>query len=493
MQTKTTQSSAKASHKTSSKNSPRTRAKIHSSKRSGVAKHLVVKKSKQSHNPLKHELLRPTTLLHKVHAIMALALSLITIVAGIWGIIIGNVSAAPATGTGYTLTSQLGNCLDNRGGSTANGNTVWLYTCNKTIAQEWTISGDGTIRNQGHCLDVKYSGVTPGTIVWLYNCNGTGAQQWQSTANGTVINPQSKLCLDVRDGMTASGVQAQVYTCNSTPAQTWTLAKTATSVPTPVPSPTPTPTPTPVPPSTGSATPKGPGGSWALKFSDEFSGSVVDYKKWDWRSTAEANWYTKAANGRDGTSNPGNQQLEFDQPSNCSVANGVLSLNAKPDSVTIGGKTYKWSSCLLTTTNSYKFKYGYIEVSAKFPAAKGFWPAFWTWQDKSNNISGSGETDGFEYYSDNKTNLYLTQHQGKGGECTYAMKFNPTTEFHSYGVDVEPTGTTWYVDGVKACSVTGTTSGLTNIILDNFVYSQIAPAAGSTGSVHFDYVRAWQK
>ena len=73
-----------------------------------------------------------------------------------------------------------------------------------------------------------------------------------------------------------------------------------------------------------------------------------------------------------------------------------------------------------------------METSAKFPANKGFWPAFWTWGASGYSGSANGETDAFEYYSDNTTNLYLTSHVGAGGSCTYAMPFNPTAGFHTY-------------------------------------------------------------
>jgi len=38
----------------------------------------------------------------------------------------------------------------------------------------------------------------------------------------------------------------------------------------------------------------------------------------------------------------------------------------------------------------------------------------------------------------------------------------------------------------------GVSTGLTNIIVDNFVYSKIPPSAGTTGTMLVDYVRAWQ-
>ena len=205
--------------------------------------------------------------------------------------------------------------------------------------------------------------------------------------------------------------------------------------------------------------------------------------KWADRSHAEADG---------GHGNKGNQQLEWNQGKNCSVANGLLTITARPDDIrSASGIQYDWSSCLLTTTPSYSFRYGYMETRAKFPSQKGFWPAFWTWQVPGYNQWT--ETDAYEYYSDNPGRLYLTQHSGSGGGCTLSsLGFNPSQGFHTYGVDIKPSGTDFYVDGRRVCSVAGTSTGLTNIIVNMAVYSRIPPEPGTVGIKQVDYVRAWQ-
>lgn len=221
-----------------------------------------------------------------------------------------------------------------------------------------------------------------------------------------------------------------------------------------------------------------------MKFQDEFDGTAVDWTKWADHSSAE---------GDGGHGNKGNQQLEWNQGKNCSVASGLLTITAKPDSITsASGTHYDWSSCLITSSPSYAFQYGYIETRAKLPSPKGFWPAFWTWQAAGNNKWT--ETDVFEFYSDNHTRLYLTQHSGAGGGCNLAnLGFDPTQGFHTYGANIKPTGgTDFYIDGQKVCTAAGTSTGLTNLIVDMFVYSQIPPAAGTVATTQVDYVRAWQ-
>ena len=261
------------------------------------------------------------------------------------------------------------------------------------------------------------------------------------------------------------------------PPPTTTSTASTTTVATPPP-----PVQAPPPPSASGTNPLGAPGSWSLAFSDEFSGSALDTGKWATKSSAE---------GDGGQGNTGNQQLEWNQPSNCSVSGGALTMTAKPDSITSpSGHHYDWSSCLLSSTPSYAFRYGYIKERAQFPTQKGFWPAFWTWQAPS--VNQWVETDAYEYYSDNHTRLYLTQHSGSGGGCNITLPFDPTTGMHVYGTDIEPTGTDWYVDGVHVCHTGSTSAGMTNIIDDMFVYSVIPPAPGTVAHKTIDYIRAWQ-
>ncbi|MFF3112775.1 family 16 glycosylhydrolase [Kitasatospora sp. NPDC057904] len=301
---------------------------------------------------------------------------------------------------------------------------------------------------------------------------------------------------------------------------------TLPSVPTlpsaPLPS-APTPTdPSPRPPTTPARpAPAGPAGPWDLKFADEFDGTSVDRTKWSFQSAAEADWSAAPF----GTGNPDNQQLEFDQPANCTVSGGTLDITAKPDDITsAGGRHYAWSSCMLNSSPSYAFRYGYTEIRAKLPAPKGFWSALWTWAAPGVSIPANGETDAFEFYSDDHSRLHLTQHNPGGAPqdllpgfpwpgitrpgpnvpgrnvpgsnavgTVHRPGFDPAADFHTYGVDIEPSGTDWWIDGRMVFHSSRTSNGPVNVLLDNFVYSKIPPVPGSRGHLLVDYVRAWQR
>lgn len=230
--------------------------------------------------------------------------------------------------------------------------------------------------------------------------------------------------------------------------------------------------------------PLGPTGNWNLVFSDEFNGKSVNWRKWTDRSSSQSD------NGR---GNKKNKQLEWNRGANCSVSKGVLTQTAKRTKIkSPSGIKYKWTSCLLTTTPSFSFQYGYIEIRSKLPAKNGFWPSFWTWQTPSNNRWT--ETDVYEFFSDNPKALYVAQQSGRAAGCTVKKhKFNPSKGYHVYGADIKPNGTVFYIDGKEVCSTLSTSTGPTNIIISNFVYSKKPPKGKAKGKHQIDYVRAWQR
>lgn len=242
--------------------------------------------------------------------------------------------------------------------------------------------------------------------------------------------------------------------------------------------------PPPSSPAGGPPLPVGQVDGWEMVFSDEFEGSTLDRGRWADFSTAEPDA---------GRGNPGNQQLEWNQAANCRVGNHELVMTARRQAVrSPSGTAYEWTSCLITSVPSYRFQYGYIEERSIMPAARGFWPAFWTWQ--ARGVEKHTETDVYEYYSDNRRRLYGTQYSGARARCDIKPEFDPSGGWHTYGVAIEPTGTTWYVDGMQVCSSPVTSDGETNIISNLAVYSKIPPTADTTSaSKHVDYIRAWQR
>lgn len=234
----------------------------------------------------------------------------------------------------------------------------------------------------------------------------------------------------------------------------------------------------------GAPLPLGSDGKWAMAFSDEFDGDGLDPSRWTDTSSAEAD---------DGHGNKGNKQLEWNQAANCAVSGGELVLTAKRERFSApSGTRYDWTSCLLSSTPSYSFRYGFIEERAILPAAKGFWPAFWTWQ--APGVERPVETDVYEFYSARPDELLLIQHSGARGHCEWNPRSDLSADWHTYGAAIEPSGTTWYVDGVKVCHTSATSDGATNIITNLAVDGANPPGTGtSSATKRVDYVRAWAR
>jgi hypothetical protein len=177
---------------------------------------------KSRKNTKKESALKRFTRDHGMAMIFIVAFAVIGTIATFW------TRAATTSATG-TVTGIASKCLDNLDGKAVNGNKISLWTCDSTSSQQWTLPGDGTVRNNGYCLDVRGAGKTKGTIVQLYKCNGTVAQQWKVNSDKSVVNPNSGLCLDDQHSVTTDGNTIWIWTCNGTSAQKWTVPTASTS------------------------------------------------------------------------------------------------------------------------------------------------------------------------------------------------------------------------------------------------------------------------
>lgn len=116
-----------------------------------------------------------------------------------------------------------GLCLDVTGNSTANGQRVQIYTCNRGPNQQWESNAAGEIRTFGgtRCLDVAGQSRALESPVISYPCNGQDNQKWIVNANGTIVGKQSGLCLDVHNGGTDPKTPVQIWTCTGNANQVW--------------------------------------------------------------------------------------------------------------------------------------------------------------------------------------------------------------------------------------------------------------------------------
>ena len=110
-----------------------------------------------------------------------------------------------------------GRCLTATGD--ANRSTVDLEACSGAGAQEWTISGDGsiTVTSSGRCLSVVGDATADGSPADVFDCNGSDSQRWSALARGTATSglfqgQVSTKCLS------APGAALQITSCDKSAA-----------------------------------------------------------------------------------------------------------------------------------------------------------------------------------------------------------------------------------------------------------------------------------
>lgn len=195
-------------------------------------------------------------------------------------------------------------------------------------------------------------------------------------------------------------------------------------------------------------TPVAPAGM-TFDWSDEFDGTGLNSAVW--------NYDTGTGNG----TGWGNNELQFYQASNATVANGVLTIEAKRESV--GGKSY--TSARVQTSRKKTFGYGRFEMRAKLPSTQGLWPAFWLLGNTCNsfNLYGGtvnwpncGEIDIMEMIGGAGTRDFTTHgtvHFANAGNTPTFRSFSTTRTqklsagYNTYAIDWLPTGFTWYFNG----------------------------------------------
>lgn len=191
------------------------------------------------------------------------------------------------------------------------------------------------------------------------------------------------------------------------------------------------------------------GNGWRLVFAEEFDGPALDRERW-----TTCYWWDQ-----DGCTNLGNDELQWYQPEEVTVEDGVLRLTARADPITTPEGDFAYRSGMVTTGREtsdledplgFSFTYGYAEVRARVPAGRGLWPAFWllpvTHESEPEidvmEILGH-DTDTF------RAHLHFIDEDGEDTSRGSRWSGPDFSEgWHTFAIDWRPGSVTWYVDGV---------------------------------------------
>ena len=184
---------------------------------------------------------------------------------------------------------------------------------------------------------------------------------------------------------------------------------------------------------------------WREVWRDDFNGNELDWTKW-----------AVEENGHGG----GNGELQYylDRPNNLRVENGHLIIEARHEKLNMAGVLKDYSSARIRTKRRADWLYGRFEMSAKLPAGKGLWPAFWMLpsDEKYGGWAASGEIDIMEFKGHEPDQVHGTLHFGAPwpknlfkGQSYRLTKGDFTEGFHLFAVEWEAGVMRWFVDGVR--------------------------------------------
>lgn len=151
------------------------------------------------------------------------------------------------------------------------------------------------------------------------------------------------------------------------------------------------------------------------------------------------------------------EEATVDPDNPFSVEDGVLSIKVAPITPLISsaaGPWAKYTSGLITTQFSFSQTYGYFEMRARLPPGRGVWPAFWllpvdkSWPPEIDILETFGDTS--VKGEGGRTQIHYASHPTKRSDSCegwHDVKVDVTEGFHTYGVNWQPDGITYFFDG----------------------------------------------
>ena len=222
-------------------------------------------------------------------------------------------------------------------------------------------------------------------------------------------------------------------------------------------------------------------------WADEFNGTSVNTTNWQFE------------NGGGGW---GNNEKQYYQPANTTVANGILTITARKQAV--GGLPY--TSSRLKSEGLRNFQYGKIEARIKLPLGQGLWPAFWMLGSNIGTVGWPkcGEIDVMEQVNaDSRT--YGTVHWDNNGYASFGANLATAPNvYHVYSVEWTPSYIRWFMDGTKynEINIANNAGGTDEFQKPFFLLLNLAVAGNWPGqtvdesklpaSMQVDYVRVSQ-
>lgn len=182
---------------------------------------------------------------------------------------------------------------------------------------------------------------------------------------------------------------------------------------------------------------------YTLIWNDEFNGTAINTDNWGFDigdGCPNCGW--------------GNNEWEYYRSENATVADSVLTIEAREESY--GGKNY--TSARLKTQGRFSFQYGRVDIRALLPRGQGIWPALWMLGENISSVGwpACGEIDIMEMIggSGRENEVHGTLHWDSDGHAMegtgYSLSQGTFAEsYHVFSLIWEENAIKWLVDDVQ--------------------------------------------
>jgi hypothetical protein len=237
---------------------------------------------------------------------------------------------------------------------------------------------------------------------------------------------------------------------------------------------------------------------YQLVWNDEFNGNSLN----------TANWVFEIGDGCPHLCGWGNNELQFYRSENAWVSDGVLTIEARSQSM--GNRNY--TSARLKTQGKHSFQYGRIDIRALLPRGQGIWPALWMLGDNITSVGWPrcGEIDIMELIGggpgrDNRVHgtlhWYNNGHVFTGGSYTLPSGIF-ANEYHVFSIIWDELSIKWFVNDIQYHEINIAPSHMTEFHQSHFLIFNVAVGGIWPGNpnettilpqqMKVDYVRVFQ-
>lgn len=228
---------------------------------------------------------------------------------------------------------------------------------------------------------------------------------------------------------------------------------------------------------------------WVLVFEDTFKDSKLNTKKWSripYEDGVSHIAWRKHQSQDDNLFRFTGKSLQL---------RGEFGLHRSQSTPTQAQQTYACAG--IWSRDTFSFRYGKVEVMARFDGVQGCWPAIWLMPTGGESWPKSGEIDLMEHLN-NEAGVYQTVHfcnaNGSNASRTHHQNFTDLKRpdqaaWHTYGMEWTPEGISFTIDNIVTSTVTaeqtrhtfGAESKPFHLIIDQQIGGGWVEGSGSKG------------